>query len=59
MLAAAAALVFPVRANLGGTTYSIPNVLQNGSVTAQGVSTRGNLDGQKMLPGPNETTADW
>lgn len=40
-------------------TYDVPNVWQNGSITAEFVSVPGNLDGQKIYPGPNRTAYDW
>jgi hypothetical protein len=39
--------------------YIVPNVPYNGSSTAEFLSGLAEIDGQKVLPYPNETSYEW
>jgi hypothetical protein len=39
--------------------YEIPDSVYGGPVTVEYESQDGNFDGQKISPGPNDTSYDW
>ncbi|KAJ9150279.1 Hydroxyneurosporene dehydrogenase [Pleurostoma richardsiae] len=59
MLRGVAAVSLLLLQRAWGYTVTLPDILYNGTVTAESTSIEGNLDGPKLTPRANSTSFDW